>query len=252
LSEHVLRVEGAKALDKKTIYPYELKDMVRLGEHTSMAERRADDATRDVVGWLKCEYLQDHIGDTFAGVITAVTNFGVFVEILDVYVEGLIHITSLPSDYYRYEEAHHRLVGERTRQMFCLGDEVSVQVAAVKLDDRKVDFELAGVDPSNTGKKTSRRKSTNKAKDSEREKIRRGQFAAVGVKKSSAKKTASKKKAVKKTGVTAKYKKTPVKDEADHSVKKSSKTKSTLVKSTPVKSALEKSKAKKIIVIKKR
>ncbi|MFT5116586.1 MAG: ribonuclease R [Kiritimatiellia bacterium] len=230
LSEHVLRVEGAKALEKSTIYPYDLKDMVRLGEHTSMAERRADDATRDVVGWLKCEYLQDHIGDTFAGVITAVTNFGVFVEIVDVYVEGLIHITSLPSDYYRYEEAHHRLVGERTRQMFCLGDEISVQVAAVKLDDRKVDFELAGADPSNKGKKTGRRKPTDKVKDSEREKIRRGEFAAVGVKKTSAKKTASKQKATKNKAV--KTSSASAKGAVDPSAKKTTGGKDTTTKRT--------------------
>ena len=181
VSNHVRRVRGMKVIAKKAIYPYDMNDMVRLGEHTSMAERRADDASRDVVSWLKCEYLQDHIGDTFQGVITAVTNFGVFVELLDVYVEGLIHITSLPSDYYRYEEAHHRLVGERTRKMFCLGDELSVQVAAVNLDDRKVDFELVGLETKGSkilkkSSKKSFKKATKEIKNAEREKIRRGEF----------------------------------------------------------------------------
>ncbi|MGS2717455.1 ribonuclease R [Eionea flava] len=184
-SDHVQRVKGAKVIAKKHIYPYKIEDMLRLGEQTSMAERRADDATRDVVSWLKCEYLQDHIGSVFSGVITAVTNFGVFVELLDVYIEGLIHITSLPSDYYRYEEAHHRLVGERTRQVFCLGDELQVQVAAVKLDDRKVDFELVDVVKS-AAKKRRRRKPDTREKNTsesevitEREKIRRGDFTPV-------------------------------------------------------------------------
>ncbi len=211
-SNHVERVKGAKVIAKKNIYPYDMQDMVRLGEHTSMAERRADDATRDVVSWLKCEFLQEHIGDTFSGVITAVTNFGVFVELLDVYVEGLIHITSLPSDYYHYEEAHHRLVGERTRQMFCLGDELSVQVAAVNLDDRKVDFELVGVDRKASSKKTGRKKTGEKAHadsdsplDSVREKLRRGDFDSLEKPKkksarnnSDAQKKSPKKKAVKK------------------------------------------------------
>lgn len=212
-SDHVERVKGAKVIAKKHIYPYNIEDMLRLGEHTSMAERRADEATRDVVSWLKCEYLQEHIGQEFSGVITAVTNFGLFVELRDVYVEGLIHITSLPSDYYRYEEAHHRLVGERTRQVFCLGDELKVQVAAVNLDDRKVDFELVGVSQL-ASKKKHRRKpkkddgdvTAELSVDSEREKIRRGDFTPVkkqpektSSKKPKAKPSASKKTAGKKT-----------------------------------------------------
>jgi ribonuclease R len=222
-SDYVQRVSGAKVIAKQTIYPYDLKDMVRLGEHTSMAERRADDATRDVVGWLKCEYLQDHIGDTFQGIITAVTNFGVFVELLDVYVEGLIHITSLPSDYYRYEEAHHRLIGERTRQIFALGDELSVQVASVKLDERKVDFELVGSDRGSAGKKSSRRKLTEPTKETEREKIRRGEFVAV---ESKAKKKPSKKTAAKKnTTPKAASKKTSAKKAAPKSTAKHNATK---------------------------
>jgi len=158
-SKYVLRVEAADNIAKKEIYPYQPQDMVRLGEQTSIAERRADDATRDVVSWLKCEFLQDHIGDEYRGVISAVTSFGVFVELLDVYVEGLIHITTLPSDYYQFEAAHHRLVGERTRQVFGLGDELSVQVAAVNVDERKVDFELAGLASAN---KKSRSAGTSK------------------------------------------------------------------------------------------
>jgi ribonuclease R len=139
-SKLVRRVEGAPALNTSTIYPYNTADMVALGEHCSMAERRADDATRDVVSWLKCEYLQDHVGDTFAGVVTAATGFGLFVELSDVYVEGLVHITSLANDYYHFDTAKQRLVGERNGVSYQLGDLVTVQVASVNLDDRKIDL----------------------------------------------------------------------------------------------------------------
>ncbi|GAA5317745.1 MAG: ribonuclease R [Candidatus Pelagadaptatus aseana] len=138
----VQRVKGAGVIAKAKIYPYEMADILALGEQSSLTERRADEATRDVVSWLKCEYLQDHVGDEFAGMISAVTSFGLFVELKDLYVEGLIHITNLPHDYYHYDEAHHRLIGERTRRMFRLGDELKVRVARVDLDDRKVDFEF--------------------------------------------------------------------------------------------------------------
>lgn len=140
--EHVRRVRGAKVIKKGDIYPYDVAAMATMGEHCSMAERRADDATRDVVSWLKCEFLQDHVGDRFDGVVTGVTGFGLFVELKDLFVEGLVHITALPHDYYHYEQAQHRLIGERTRRVFRLGDELLVQVAAVNLEERKVDFEL--------------------------------------------------------------------------------------------------------------
>ena len=141
-AQHVQRVKGAKTIKKEEIYPYELASLVQLGEHCSLTERRADEATRDAVSWLKCEFLQDHVGDQFNGVVTGVTGFGLFVELEDLYVEGLVHITSLPRDYYHYEQAQHRLIGEHTRRVFRLGDELLVQVAAVKLEERKVDFEL--------------------------------------------------------------------------------------------------------------
>ncbi|MDO3381174.1 ribonuclease R [Gilvimarinus algae] len=144
-SSHVVRLEGVKDIPSAKIYPYEVPDMIALGEHCSLAERRADEATRDVVSWLKCEYLQDKVGDVFNGVISSVTGFGVFVELVDIYVEGLIHITALPQDYYRFDPAKHRLVGERTRQVFGLGDELTVRVVRVSLDERKIDFELESV-----------------------------------------------------------------------------------------------------------
>ncbi len=121
---------------------YSMEKMLQFGEHCSMTERRADEATRDVTSWLKCEYMSDQIGEEFDGVVSAVTNFGVFVELSDLYVDGLVHITSLPSDYYHFEADKQRLVGERTRRVFKLGDPLKVRVAAVTLDERKIDFEL--------------------------------------------------------------------------------------------------------------
>ncbi len=142
---HVRRVKGAPNLDRKQIYPYDLAAMVQLGEHCSMTERRADDATRDVVDFLKCEYIREHVGEEFEGVISAVTGFGLFVELKDVYVEGLVHVSSLQNDYYQFDSVKHRLTGERTRRSFRLGDSVWVRVVAVNLDDRKVDFELTSM-----------------------------------------------------------------------------------------------------------
>ena len=127
--------------------------MVVMGEHSSMTERRADDATREVEAWLKCEYLQDHVGDEFDGVISAVTSFGLFVELVDIYIEGLVHITALPGDYYNFDMAHQRLIGERSGRSFQLGGKVRVQVARVNLDDKKIDLELL------EGGSTSRKKS---------------------------------------------------------------------------------------------
>lgn len=139
-------------------YGYTNEQMLVLGEHCSMTERRADDATRDVVAWLKCEYIQSQIGETFSGVVAAVTGFGVFVELEDLYVEGLIHITALPNDYYHFEAAKQRLIGDRTRRVFKLGDRLDVQVVRVDLDERKIDFELVGEpEPSKPGKKPTQR-----------------------------------------------------------------------------------------------
>ncbi len=143
-SNEVRRIEGAKAIPKASIYPYTVADMLALGEQSSMTERRADDATRDVTSWLKCEFLRDHVGDEFDGVVAGVAAFGLFIELQDLYVEGLVHVTNLPHDYYHFEAAQHRMVGERTRQVFRLGDQLRVKVASVNLDDRKVDLELMG------------------------------------------------------------------------------------------------------------
>jgi ribonuclease R len=133
---HVLA--GGKAED----FAYDNNNMQVFGDQCSVTERRADDATRDAVDWLKCEYMLDKIGETYAGIITSVTSFGIFVELQAIYVEGLVHVTALGNDYYRYDPAKHRLLGDRTNQIYRLGDLITVKVVQVNLDERKIDFEL--------------------------------------------------------------------------------------------------------------
>ncbi len=128
-------------------FHYGMEDMLVLGEHCSMTERRADEATRDAMDWLKCEYMMDKVGEEFEGIISSVTGFGIFVELSDIYVEGLVHVTGLSNDYYHFDPVHHRLVGERTRRIYRLGDKVRVQVARVDLDERKIDFDMMDEKP---------------------------------------------------------------------------------------------------------
>lgn len=125
-------------------YSYPLEAVIELGEHCSLTERRADEATRDVADWLKCEFMLDHVGDTFTGVIATVTSFGLFVRLQELHIEGLVHITSLGKDYYQYDEKRLCLVGEKTRVKYHVGDLLSVKVAAVNLEDKKIDLVLAG------------------------------------------------------------------------------------------------------------
>ncbi len=135
--KHVL---SRKPVEK---FRYNHVEMEELGSHCSMTERRADEATRNVVSWLKCEFLQDHIGEVYDGLITSVKNFGLFVELENIYVEGLVHITELRNDYYNYDPVKHRLRGERTGKTYRLGDRIRVLVANVDLDERNIDFVLS-------------------------------------------------------------------------------------------------------------
>lgn len=117
-------------------------DLHALAEHCSMTERRADEATRDAVQRLKCGYMEQHLGDEFTGVITGVAAFGIFVELDDLFVEGMVHITSLPADYYQHDAARHQLVGERRGLKFRLAGKVKVKVVRVDSDEKKMDFEV--------------------------------------------------------------------------------------------------------------
>ena len=155
------RVRGAGVMKKADIYPYTVADMAALGEQCSMTERRADDATREVEAWLKCEYLKDKVGEVYHGVIAAVTSFGIFVELTELYIEGLVHISALPGDYYHYDQTKQRLVGEHTRRTFQLGGAVTVEVARVDLDERKIDLEILEGGRNKDAGKAPARKSAN-------------------------------------------------------------------------------------------
>lgn len=112
------------------------------GLHCSANERRADEASRDVEAWLKCKYMREHLGEEFAGVVSSVTSFGLFVTLDAMYVEGLVHITELGGEYFRFDEARQELRGERTGIRYALGSRVQVQVSRVDLDGRRIDFRL--------------------------------------------------------------------------------------------------------------
>lgn len=121
---------------------YNEQELVQLAEHSSMTERRADLATRDVVDWLKCEYMLTRVGDEYWGTVSSVTSFGIFIALDELYVEGLVHISELGDDYYHFDATKMRLVGERTHQTFRVGDRVKIKVSQVDLDQRNIDFEL--------------------------------------------------------------------------------------------------------------
>ncbi len=149
-SSHLQRSETTPAQPRSQWLPYDEAQMIELGEHCSMTERRADDATYDVLAWLKCEYTASHIGESFTGKVTGVTGFGLFVRLDEIYVEGLVHITGLPSDYYQFDPLKQRLRGDRSGRAYGMGDELTVIIARVDLDDRKIDFELDQSKPDNS------------------------------------------------------------------------------------------------------
>ena len=112
------------------------------GLHCSANERRADEASRDVEAWLKCKYMHEHLGEEYSGIVSSVTSFGIFVTLDAMYVEGLVHITELGGDYYRFDEARQELRGERTGMRYAIGSRLQVQVSRVDLDGRRIDFRL--------------------------------------------------------------------------------------------------------------
>ncbi|WP_374413181.1 ribonuclease R [Hydrogenophaga sp.] len=120
----------------------ELQAWQAAGLHCSANERRADEASRDVEAWLKCKYMREHLGEEFSGVVSSVTSFGLFVTLDAMFVEGLVHITELGGEYFRFDEARQELRGERTGIRYALGSRVQVQVSRVDLDGRRIDFRL--------------------------------------------------------------------------------------------------------------
>lgn len=152
-----------KKMDAKTI-SYWKERLPEIARHASMMERRAVDAERDTDDLKKAEFMQDKIGEEFTGIISSVTNFGMFVE-LENTVEGLIHVSFLTDDYYRYDEQHQVLIGERTANVFRVGDEVRVRVAGVNMDEFTIDFELVGIES-----RKQRRNNTNERKSGPKKK----------------------------------------------------------------------------------
>ena len=123
-------------------YRYSAESMVEKGKHCSMTERRADEATRDAMDFLKCEFMSHRIGETFSGRIANITNFGLFITLDDIYIDGLVHVSALTNDYYHYNAETFTLNGERSGTRFALMDAVEIQVAKVDIEERKIDFEL--------------------------------------------------------------------------------------------------------------
>ncbi len=159
-------LNGGKAAD----YGYSENEMMSLGESCSMTERRAEEATRDVVGWLKCEYMQHHIGDEFQGVVSSVTSFGLFVQLDNLFIDGLVHVSTLGQDYFQFDSRALTLRGERTGVRYGLGDTVRIRIAAANLEERKIDFEMldvvnsaASAKSDRRGSKSGKRKAKNKS-----------------------------------------------------------------------------------------
>lgn len=173
----ITKGEWTKAMQANNKTEEAQESLIQLGNHCSMTERRADDATRDALRWLKCEYIQKHIGDEFEGVISGVTRFGFFVELKDIYVDGLVHVTSLRNDYYFFDPIHHRLVGERSGIVFRLGDSLKVKVLSVDVDQRKIDFELVealnGEKRKRQTRQTRQKHKLSKSKDTKKERSKK-------------------------------------------------------------------------------
>jgi len=149
---HILRDKKPKT------FIYTPTELQNIAEHCSYTERRADEATRDALDWLKCEFMLDHLNDEFEGTVSGVTGFGIFIMLDQVYVEGLVHVTSLKNDYYTFDSVRHRLRGERTNTIYRLGDRLRVKVARVSLEDKQIDFDLISTEEIKKVQKKSKRK----------------------------------------------------------------------------------------------
>lgn len=135
--KHILTKKTAKT------FMYDKEQMQNHAAHCSMTERRADEATRDAIEWLKCEYAMDRIGEIHEGIISGVTHFGIFVTLNDLYIEGLVHITELKHDFYHFDPVRHQLIGKKGKNDYQLGKKIRVNIAKVNLHTKKIDFILA-------------------------------------------------------------------------------------------------------------
>lgn len=134
---HVLRGGNAET------FPWTAGMVGTLGQSCSFTERRADEATRDAMSWLKCEFMRDKIGEEFDTLVTGVVDFGLFVQIKGMQIDGLVHVSALGGDYFSRDKTGYRMVGARSGRTFRLGDHLRVRLINVVIDERKIDFELA-------------------------------------------------------------------------------------------------------------
>jgi ribonuclease R len=162
----------AKRGAARKIPAVEMAQWEAAGIHCSACERRADEASRDVEAWLKCRFMRDHLGEEYGGTVSAVTSFGLFVQLDALYVEGLVHITELGGEYYRFDEVRQELRGERSGVRYTVGARVRVQVIRVDLDGRKIDFRMvreAGEERPSGRAAGSRQARLAKVEDADRE-----------------------------------------------------------------------------------
>jgi ribonuclease R len=140
--ENVIKIPDVPSIDKKNNYPYKTTEIHNLGSHCSNTERRADIATRNTLVALKCEYAQKHIGSIFKGTVVTVTGFGLFIELDDILIEGLLHISKLPGSYYRFDKNHHKLIENKGNKVFKLGSKLEVIISKVDLEMKLIDLQL--------------------------------------------------------------------------------------------------------------
>jgi len=165
--------KGGKVIARPAVTGHEAEFWEAAGAHCSANERRADEASRDVEAWLKCRFMRDHLGEEYGGTVTAATAFGIFVTLDDLFVEGLVHITELGGEYFRFDEARQELRGERTGLRYGVGSRVRVQVSRVDLDGRKIDFRMVReVDPAAVTSRARKPASATAALDDLRERDR--------------------------------------------------------------------------------
>ena len=200
-------IEGGKAKD----FAYNEKAMEALGVHCSMTERRADDATREATDWLKCEFMSERVGEVFEAIITSVQDFGIFVEIPQYKIEGLVHVTALDNDYYQYDRERQWLRGEHSGKTYKLRDDVKVKLTEVNMVERQMAFEVVGVKSSTprkggsrSGSKSKSKRDTNKFKGSSDRAKKKTTSRNASSKKSSSKKTSGNKSSSKKNSTKKK------------------------------------------------
>ena len=184
-------VERPGSRNKDIAYSHNPEQVAQLGEQLSFAERRADAAVYEVLEWIKCDFVSEHVGDDFQGVITGVSRFGIFVQLNDLYVEGLVHVSTLTGDYYNYDQATQLLEGSRTRRVFGMGDLVTVQVARVDVDERMIDLELLSHSPIKRKRVASKQRDRKSGRRSEKGRSRKDNSGRSGSRRSGSKNDSS-------------------------------------------------------------